>query len=188
MTPILVSAPIGEPVALAAAKSWLKVDGTDEDGVIQTLIVSARLAVEAATNRLLMAQQWRVVLDQWPASGALRLPLTPVRGVSRIRIFDASGGGVDVAPSFYTLIGNMDRAHLVLGAAPPSPVLSAGGIGIDLMVGYADSSAVPEALRLAMLRLIALWHSHRGDDVGAAAPTPAEVSALLAPWRVRRLA
>ena len=59
MTLFLVTGPATEPLTLAEAKSWLRVDGTTEDGLIQSLITSARLAVEAATNRLLIAQQWR---------------------------------------------------------------------------------------------------------------------------------
>ena len=63
MTSILLSGPVGEPLSLAEAKSWLRVDGSDEDALIQSLISSARKAVEAATNRLLITQQWRVTLD-----------------------------------------------------------------------------------------------------------------------------
>ena len=63
MTVILVSGPAVEPLSLAEAKSWIKVDASDEDALIQSLIVSARLAVEAATNRLLITQQWRLVID-----------------------------------------------------------------------------------------------------------------------------
>jgi uncharacterized phiE125 gp8 family phage protein len=63
MTPLLTFAPQTEPLSLEEAKSWLRVDTGDEDQLIQSLIVSARLAVEAATNRLLINQHWRLLLD-----------------------------------------------------------------------------------------------------------------------------
>ena len=57
MIPLLMTAPAVEPLSLAEAKSWLRVDGADEDQLIQSLITSARLGVEATTNRLLITQQ-----------------------------------------------------------------------------------------------------------------------------------
>ncbi len=63
MTPLLLSGPAVEPLSLVEAKSWLKLDSSDEDQLVQSLIASARLAVEAATNRLLITQQWRLMMD-----------------------------------------------------------------------------------------------------------------------------
>ena len=54
--------------------------------------------------------------------------------------------------------------------------------------GYGDATAVPEAFRLAMRQLIALWFANRGDGGADTGRMPASVLALLAPYRIRRLA
>ena len=188
MIPLLMTAPAVEPLSLAEAKSWLRVDGADEDQLIQSLITSARLGVEATTNRLLITQQWRLLLDSWPSDLALPLPLAPVRQVVRVRIADAAGLFVEAPATQYRLDANLDRARLVLSAPLPNPGQTISGISIDLTVGYGDATAVPEALRLAMRHLIALWFANRGDGAGDHGRVPASVLALLAPYRIRRLA
>ena len=188
MIPILVTGPAVEPLSLAEAKSWLRVDIGDEDPLIQSLIVSARLAVEAATNRLLITQQWRLLLDAWPSEFVLPLPLAPVRQIVRIRTIDAAGLSADLLASQYWLDGNLDRARLVLGAPLANPGQAVSGITIDVTVGYGDASAVPEPLRLAMRELVALWFANRGDGAFDSGRWPRSVLSRLAPYRVRRLA
>ena len=188
MTPVLITGPSVEPLSLAEAKSWLRVDTADEDQLIQSLITSARLAVEAATNRLLISQQWRLLLDAWPSGLVVPLPLAPVRQIVRIRMIDAAGLGADAPASQYRLDGNLDRARLVLSAPLPNPGLGVSGISIDLTVGYGDALAVPESFRLAMCELIALWFAHRGDSAVDSGRLPHSALILLAPYRIRRLA
>ena len=188
MIPLLISAPLVEPLSLQEAKSWLRVDGADEDQLIQSLITSAWLAVEAATSRLLITQQWRLLLDSWPTVLVLPLPLAPVRQVVRVRIADALGVFTDAPATQYRLDGNLDRARLVLSAPLPNPGQTISGISIDVTVGYGDASAVPEAFRLAMRGLIALWFANRGDGAAQSGRMPASVQSLLASYRIRRLA
>lgn len=188
MIPVLITGPSVEPLSLAEAKSWLRIDTADEDQLIQSLITSARLAVEAATNRLLISQQWRLLLDSWPPGLVVPLPLSPVRQIVRIRMIDAAGLGADAPASQYRLDGNLDRARLVLSAPPPDPGQTLSGIMIDVTVGYGDASAVPEPFRLAMRELVALWFANRGDNAVDSGRLPASAVALLAPYRIRRLA
>lgn len=186
MTVVLVSGPSSEPLNLAEARNWVRVSDGADDGLLQSLIVSARLAVEAATNRVLLSQQWRLTIDDWPSSGQLALPLTPVRSISRVRVLDGAGVARDALLSLFTLDASLDRARIQLGSPLPPPGVPNGGIILDLVVGYGDAaSAVPEPLRLAMRHLVAFWYANRGDD---AASPPAAIGAMLAPYRIRRLA
>jgi uncharacterized phiE125 gp8 family phage protein len=176
-------------MTLAEVKSWVKVTDAAEDDLLQSLIVSARLAVEAATNRILLTQQWRLLLDAWPADGPLALPLTPVRMVARVSVQDGAGLWRDQSPSLFTLVSSADRARIFFGAPPLAPGVSRGGITLDMVVGYGDAaSAVPEPFRVAMRHLIAFWHANRGDGERIGTGLPSSVVTLLAPYRVRRLA
>jgi len=86
MNMILLTGPSLEPVTLAEMKLWLKIDGSADDTVINALIVSARLSVEAVTKRILITQSWRVVLDEWRQGGLIRLPTGPLQSVTAARV------------------------------------------------------------------------------------------------------
>lgn len=184
----LLSGPQSEPLSLSDVKNWVKVTDSSDDALLQSLISSARLAVEAATGRLLISQQWRLTLDLWPDVGALDSPLTPVRSIARIRVMDAAGAYKDVSAALFTLDAGDDWARIYWGAPLPSPGVQKGGIQIDLVAGYGDApDATPAPLRLAMRLLIAFWHANRGDADVSTGQLPMQVTALLAPYRVRRL-
>ncbi|MCG6122778.1 MAG: hypothetical protein MEP57_08725 [Microvirga sp.] len=190
MIPILVAAPAVEPVSLAQARAYLRLDDPEapsaEDGLIESLVVAARLAVEAATRLKLIAQTWRISIAAQPASRAIRLPLAPVASIAEIRVFDGAGLASVVEP---------DRYRLRRGAQPPLVELepgfpsATGGIEIDVEAGFGpDAGSVPAPLRQAIRALVARWHENRGDgrgDVDAALPS--DVALALAPYRALRL-
>lgn len=56
MTPLALTPPAEEPLSLAEARAFLRLDETAEDNLLATLITAARLMVEAASGRLLVDQ------------------------------------------------------------------------------------------------------------------------------------
>jgi uncharacterized phiE125 gp8 family phage protein len=193
MNRVLIAPPAGEPVALAEARAWLRVDSSDEDQAIAALIVAARETVEAATRRALVAQTWRLTLDDWPfAPGAraeMALPLAPLASVTAARVYDAGGQPQLLPSSLWRVVGAPDRARLIFTAQPPRPGVSASGVEIDCVAGYGAAADVPAPLRQAILMLAADWFENRGDgDDAPATPLPKRVAALLAPYRRGRLA
>jgi uncharacterized phiE125 gp8 family phage protein len=72
----------------------------------------------------------------------------------------------------------------------PAPGRKAGGIELDVEVGYGDAPAdVPEPLRQAIKHLVAHWYENRGlIAIGhTVAVLPLTVAALIAPYRVLSL-
>jgi uncharacterized phiE125 gp8 family phage protein len=63
MTSYLIAGPGEEPVSLAEAKAFCRIDGTDEDALVSALITAARLHVESITGRALLTQTWRLILQ-----------------------------------------------------------------------------------------------------------------------------
>ncbi len=191
MTLMMLSGPAAEPVSLADARQWMKVDSNDEDELIGALITSARLIVEATTRRMLMMQTWRLALDAWPGGLVYRLPLAPVLSVDTIRLRNADASATPLPALLWWLQTSTDEARLVFNAAPPVPGRSVGGIEIDLTLGYGGQPGdVPEPLRQAICLLVARWFEDRGDVISDLAheQLPPRVAALLAPYRRVRLA
>ena len=190
MRPMLISAPPIEPVSLAEAKSWLREDGDDEDQLIQALIVSARMTLEAYTRRFFVTQTWRIILDAWPealhARSAIDIPLAPFQSIAAIRVYDANGTPQTLATASYRAPAAMDGGRVIFNAVPPIPGRSADAIEIDAVVGYgALANQTPEPLRRAMLMLVAYWRERRGADPDDAPPR--SVMQLIAPFRRERL-
>src|SRR5690606_36094331 len=96
MTSYLLAGPAEEPVLLAQAKLFLKIDDNAEDALITTLIGAARLHVEGVTGKALLAQSWRVVLDDWPDNGVVKLPVSPLISVTSIAAVDGNGASHDI--------------------------------------------------------------------------------------------
>lgn len=188
MTSYLLAGPAAEPVSLAEAKAFLKVDDDAEDGLIETLIGAARLHVEGITGKALMAQSWRIVLDRWPEERWLRLPMTPLMEVTAIAAIDGNGASHDIGVGAFVVDG---ERLLVPDHVPGMPRLQARqGIEIDYVAGFGEAPEdVPADLRQAMLGLVAHWHEHRDAVItaGSGAVVPSGFDRLVAAHKRVRL-
>lgn len=189
MTPIALTPPVIEPVSLAEAKLFLRLDAGDEDELLTTLITAARLMVEAAAGRVLIEQTWRIVIDRWPAAGEIRLPLSPVSAIAAARVYDLLGAAQPVAEAALKLDLQADPPAIRIVGEVPEIGRERGAIEIDVVAGFgATAMVVPMPLRQAVLRLTCRWFEQRGDVVGRdAAALPSEILALVAPYRRARL-
>jgi uncharacterized phiE125 gp8 family phage protein len=189
---ILNAGPSVEPVSLAEAKAHLRLDGSDEDTLIGSLIVTSRLHIESALGLSLVTQSWSWFFDAWPRGAAVMLPLRPVQSIAAVRLYDEAGDATTVAADTYLLDGASSPARLVRQGALVwhKPGRAANGIEVAFTSGYGDAAAdVPEPIRQALRLLIAHWYEHRTPfEVGAAAtPAPGMVEQLLAPYRLKRV-
>jgi uncharacterized phiE125 gp8 family phage protein len=192
MALILTGGPAVEPVTLAEAKAHLRVDGSDEDMLISSLILTSRLHIEAALGLALITQSWSYFLDAWPRGTALKLPLRPVQSVAAVQLYAPNDAVTVVDPATYLLDGKNDPSRLVRRGpwVWPTPVRAANGIEIAFTAGFGDTAAdVPASIRQAVLLLVAHWYEHREPiEIGAATVTiPHGVSDLLQPYRPVRL-
>lgn len=188
MPAFLLTAPAVEPLTLAEAKEFLRLEHVDDDGLLASLIVGARGHVEAATRRALITQVWRHVADAWPDSGCIEVWPAPLRAVDAARVYRSDGATLAIDPDAF--IADLARAPAVLAftaRALPAPERTKAGIEIDLRVGYGDAATdVPEPLRQAMRLLIAHWYENRGlvARSESVAALPETIRALIAPYRV----
>ena len=95
MSSILLTPPAVEPVTLADAKAYLRVDNDDDDAVISALIAGARAHVEAQTRRALITQTWRLVRDAWPGDGRIAVLPSPLQQVTAARVYRFDGTTAD---------------------------------------------------------------------------------------------
>jgi uncharacterized phiE125 gp8 family phage protein len=188
MPSILLTAPAAEPLSLAEAKAFLRVEHDDDDDVIGALIASARIHVEAQTRRALITQSWRLTCDAWPVEGRLKVTPAPLAALTAARVYD-DGGEASVLDLQSFVV---DTAGSQLAFAPwalAQPGRAAAGIELDVTVGYGDAASdVPEPLRHAVRLLLGHWYENRGlVSSGGVGVLPTTVAALIAPYRVLSL-
>jgi uncharacterized phiE125 gp8 family phage protein len=186
MSITIVTPPASEPVSLAEAKLFLRIDHNAEDDLIATLIGASREAVEAACGRALITRRVRESLDIWrreALQGAV-LGCGPVTDVVAVRLLADNGSQSVIDPDRYRLEGHRDRPRLVFASGVPATLRTAGGIEIEYDAGYADDAAeLPVALRLATLQIVAsLYELRQGGD-----GIPETARALMRPFTPARL-
>ena len=135
MTSTLIAPPGEEPVTLAEAKSFCRIDGSDEDALVNALIAAARLQVESLTGCALITQTWRLTMACAPR--LVELPVIPVAALV-------------AAPDGAVLQG--DAVLLV------EPV---DELTVDYAAGYGAAADVPGDLKQAVLTLVAYWYENR---------------------------
>jgi uncharacterized phiE125 gp8 family phage protein len=167
----LKSASIQEAVSLDEAKLHLRVDGSDEDGLISSLITAARLMIEAHTDRALLNQNWVFYL---PADGkAHHLPLRPAQSIVEVKVNDT-------ATTDYVSRKRGEDITIKLNQAAEAQV--------EFVVGYgAEGSSVPAPLRQALLQLTGFWYENRGNVNLMGSSMPKYVLAMLAPYKTIKL-
>ncbi len=163
--------PTVEPVTLTEAKAHLRVDTDADDAYVQALITSAREWVETYLDRTLIQTQWVMRFDKFPDSGIepVELPRPPMA---------TSGTATAVAVTFTSEIGQTGTystaEYRVDRHATPGAILPIYGttwtphrqddnaISVTWWAGYGSSgSAVPAAIRHAILMLVGFWYENR---------------------------
>lgn len=192
MAVVKTSAPAVTPVSLADAKAHLRVDGSDEDALIASLIETATAHIEREYGLALITQGLTVIRDDWPETWLVELPVSPIQSIDSVTTYEADGGGFafDSGHWFADLASQPPRIVLH-GTAPwPRPGRRANGIEIAVTAGYGDApDDVPTPIRQAVLLLVAHWFEQREPvAIGfGAQDIPATVAGLLAPYRTVRL-
>jgi uncharacterized phiE125 gp8 family phage protein len=184
-----ITEPALEPVTVAEARAWLRLDHTSEDTLISELIRAARSEVEQQTGLALIDQQWRMTADRWPVSDMMFLPRGPVTGILAVTVYAADGTPATLDPADYVLDASSYPARLLLEKRA-TPGRRMNGIEIDFACGHGPTGVeVPDTLRRAIKMLVAHWFEFRGAFRADEQPVsyPDGFLPLMRPYRRVRL-
>lgn len=166
--------------SLEEVKAYLRIDRSDEDGVLTGLLRSAAALCERFVGQWLIVREAREII----ASGGAwqRLSAGPVVGIDTVEAVEADGSAVALPVEAYAIDIDANGDGWVRSTrADERRVLA-----VRYQAGMAaDMDGLPAALRQGIVRLAAEHFVARGNE--SAAP-PAVVSALWRPWRRMRLA
>lgn len=160
--------PIEEPVYLDEAKSHLRVeaDVTDDDILIDAMIVAARRHCESFLGRALITQTWDLYLDAFPDCGYIELPLPPLASVTTVKYKDSDGTlqTWDAANYIVDTVSEPGRICLANSISWPTTYDEVQAVQIRFVCGYGTASAVPQNIKHAILLKLTDLFENRGDS------------------------
>jgi len=180
-------APSVEPVVTADQKTWMRVDGTDEDTLIGSLAAAARAYVEMATSRQCITATWVLKLKNFPA-GDIVLPIFPLQSITSIKYYDSNDTQQTWSSALYDVDTAMEpgRIRPVSGEDYPSDVRGyTDDIEITFVSGDGDAASdVPDGVLAAIKILAANWFENReaNTPIGLT-PVPMSLESLI--WQYR---
>lgn len=188
----LVTKPTTEALSVDEAKQHLRVDTSDDDGLIAGYILAARHWVESQVGPL-MTQTWDYTVDYgWPTLAgeyAIPLPLRPVQSVTSVSYKDSDGATQTLSAGLYTTVLNvpLPRIERAYGASWPTVRDVPAAITVRFVAGYGSTPGdVPDSLRVAMQLLVGHFYENRESVVVGNLQVnelPMGVETLISPWR-----
>ena len=145
-----------EPITAAEVKSWLKVDFTDEDTLIASLITQVRELAEEASGLSLIDKTIEYfeedtdIISDW-----VKLPY-PVHTAITAVVYN----GETLTSSDYSVTGLTQKLIKITGTVTTD---SSTQNDRGLKVTYTATGTCPEGVKLAMLKSIAETYEKRGN-------------------------
>lgn len=172
----LVTAPASEPVTLASAKLFLRIEHTADDEAVTRAITASRQAAEQYMRRPLLPQTWDYVVAN-PSPERLYLPFGPAQSITSVTLTTEAGSTSTMNAANYRLAVNGQSVLF-------NPAVSIEKLTVRYIAGTAVTVAdVPAAIIQGILHHIAVMMENRDG----AAPLPVQSINCYQPYRVVKL-
>lgn len=172
---IRLGGPAAEPLTLAEAKQFLRIEHSADDAVIARAIIAAREAAEEFMRTIMLAQQFSYATAL--AGTIVTLPVGPAQTVNQVQLVTSDGNMSIAAPESYRL--TIDGYALVFNHIPQA---------VKLVIQYEAYSAttaanLPSLMKQGMLHHLAALVQERDTFV----PLPKQAMQCYQPFRRVRL-
>lgn len=180
----IVTPPAAEPVTLAEAKLWAKIDGTEEDALCAALLTAAIESAEQYTRRAFINRTLKFTIDaprcDWAdnlpdgvydlpisvLSGDLpkviKLPIEPVQSITSVTTYSTGNVASVYSSSNYYLDAGSGRLVLNYTASWPSDIRQRNACEVVYVAGYgATSASVPATIKSAIMMHFAHMYDGR---------------------------
>lgn len=182
------TAPTTYPVSLAEAKLHLRVDGTDEDTLINSLIAAATAMAENFTWRTIMTTVYEYIDDDFDP--VIELDTYPIASIDSVKYYDTTNTLQTLSASNYE--SNLNESPATIrpksGLTWPDVYDRYDAVTVRFTAGYASAAVVPAPIKQAVLMVIGHLYANREDVVTGTQVNsmPQSSQYLLTPYRVNR--
>lgn len=151
----VITPPASEPLSADEAKKYLRIDGTDDDTIITSLITQAREWCEDYQGKKFITQTLELILDEFPTQDYIEFKAcSPVQSVATVKYYDTDNTENTFDSSNYFVDTDSFVNRIVLGYLktwPTTTLRPANAVAIRFDAGYGGASTVPESVKLAMV-------------------------------------
>lgn len=158
-----VTGPATEPLTYAEVKAFLRLNDDSEQTFVTTLITIARQIVEGQTWRPLISQSWALQFDASELNLFIsNINKAPIISIDSVTYYDVNNALQTLSPTLYEtdIYGNPARFRL---KSIPTVYDRMGALIVNFVCGYTNASAVPQAIKQAMLLIIGHLYENRSD-------------------------
>lgn len=177
------SSPGLEPVTVDELKTFARIDGDDEDSLLESFIQSVRIAIEEYIWQALIEQSWSVSFDWWPGE-VVELPRSPLLSVDSIVAVGEDGTETVYSSSNYYVVTDSMPGKVVIKSGASLPTNNnrmTGGFKINFTCGYGSAaSSVPAPLRTAVMQ----WATAVYEMRAMSPEPPPDVKSILRPFKM----
>jgi len=149
-----------EPITLTEAKNYARIDISDDDDIVTSLITAARQYCETHTNRCFVTTTRYKYYDDFPKVMYLRAPLA---SVTSITYYDTDGDSQTLSSTYYDVDISREPGRVVeaYGYTWPSTYDMQNAVTVTYVAGYGAASSVPDIIKTAIKMLVAHWYENR---------------------------
>ncbi len=159
----LETAATSNVVTLQEAKDHLRVDSSDDDTYISTLIVSAQRQVESYTNRCLSDTTYHFRLSAYPKGGIV-LPFSPIKSITAIKYYDSDNAEQTLSSDDY-YYNIYEEPCTIRWEEEPSEAYEyrVDAVSVEFVAGYTSPEVPPPGLEHAIKLLLSDMYEQRVD-------------------------
>jgi uncharacterized phiE125 gp8 family phage protein len=187
---VQTTAPAARAVTAAELREHLRLDGTEQDTYLETLIDTATESIEGEADRQLITAGWTLTLDGFWGPGGIEMPRAPLQSVTAITYTDTAGATQTLASSAYRAVtlAEIGRIHTAYGQSLPSLRAEPRNVSIVYEAGYGDAASDVPAAAKHMIKLIAahLYENAEAVAAGTMSRIPDTAQRLLGSFTARR--
>lgn len=180
------TAAVADPVSVSELRQFLRIDFDADDQLLANIISAATQALQIFTNRQFVTATLEARFDDWPE--VIHLPRAPLASVSSVSYVDTAGDSQTLAAAAYTvdiysLPGRITEAY---GYTWPAVQTVTNAVTVRYIAGYGAATAVPLALKHAIMIQCADMYEHREQYLVGGAVATVPIAERLA-WAYRVL-
>lgn len=152
-----------EPITATELKNHLRVDHTDEDTMISSMITAARRMAEEYCMRTFITSTWKMYMDDFPENEEIRLPMGKVISVVGVDYAVSATHDTEWSNSnYYTALETNIGRIVPINEFPDTDDKIPNGVEVEYTAGYgANASDVPQDIKNAILIIASDLYEHR---------------------------